>query len=139
MTANRHHVHTSRFELRFADMDALGHVNNAAYFTFMQEARLEWLGKHAPDAYKLGIGPVIANASCNYRTPLVYPKAIEVRMFLGTPGRSSIDSFYDIVADGMTYADGAAKMVWVDLSTGKSTPLPEHIAGPLRAHAKEAK
>jgi acyl-CoA thioesterase FadM len=32
MTVDRHHVHTSRFELRFADRDALGHVDNAAYF-----------------------------------------------------------------------------------------------------------
>jgi acyl-CoA thioester hydrolase len=137
MTATRIHVHTSTFGLRFADMDALGHVNNAAYFTFMEQARLEWLMKHAPSAFKEGAGPVIANASCNFRIPLVYPKDVEVRMYLGTPGRSSIDSYYDIVADGTTYADGAAKIVWIDLKTGKSTPLPDHIAGPLRALAKE--
>ncbi|MFO1304865.1 MAG: thioesterase family protein [Burkholderiales bacterium] len=137
MTSARHLVHTSRFHLRFADMDALGHVNNAAYFTFMEQARLEWLEKHAPGAYAKRVGPVIANASCTYRTPLVYPKAIEVRMYLGAPGRSSIDSYYEIVADGMIYADGAAKIVWVDLTTGKSTPLPEDIAAPLRTRGKE--
>ena len=138
MTASRQHVHTTKFGLRFADMDALGHVNNAAYFTFMEQARLEWLTKHAPDAYKQGVGPVIANATCNFRIPLVYPRDVEVRMYLGAPGRSSIDSFYEIAADGTTHADGAAKIVWVDLGTGKSTPLPEHIAAPLRALAKDA-
>ena len=111
MTTTRHHVHTSTFGLRFADMDALGHVNNAAYFTFMEQARLEWLTRHAPEAYKHGSGPVIANASCTYRVPLVYPKDVEVRMYLGVPGRSSIDSYYEIVADGVTHADGAAKIV----------------------------
>jgi len=139
MTAPRLHVHTSSFGLRFADMDALGHVNNAAYFTFMEQARLEWLGKHAPDAYKEGVGPVIANASCTYRIPLVYPRDVEVRMYLGAPGRSSVHSFYEIVADGTTYADGAATIVWIDLKTGKSTPLPDHIAGPLRSLAKEVR
>jgi acyl-CoA thioester hydrolase len=139
MTATRVHVHTSSFDLRFADMDALGHVNNAAYFTFMEQARLEWLTRHAPDAYKQGAGPVIANASCNFRIPLVYPRAIEVRMYLGAPGRSSIDSYYEIVADGKTYADGAARIVWIDLATGKSTPLPEHIVAPLRLLAKEGR
>ncbi|MFO1312645.1 MAG: thioesterase family protein [Burkholderiales bacterium] len=138
MTSARQLVHISRFELRFADMDALGHVNNAAYFTFMEQARIEWLDRNAPGAYAKGVGPLIANASCTYRTPLVYPKAIEVRMYLGVPGRSSIDSHYEIVADGMVYADGAAKIVWVDLATGKSTPLPEDIAAPLRALRKEA-
>jgi acyl-CoA thioester hydrolase len=137
MTAPRTHVHTSRFPLRFADMDALGHVNNAAYFTFMEQARTEWLARHAPDAYKQGAGPVIANATCTFRIPLVFPKDVEVRMYLGSPGRSSIDSFYEIVADGTTYAHGAAKIVWIDLQTGKSTPLPDRIAGPLRALSKE--
>ena len=102
MTAPRQHVHTTRFALRFADMDALGHVNNAAYFTFMEQARMEWLTKHASDAYKQGAGPVIANATCNFRIPLVYPKDVEVRMYLGAPGRSSIDSFYEIAAGGTT-------------------------------------
>jgi acyl-CoA thioester hydrolase len=139
MTTSRIHVHTSTFGLRFADMDALGHVNNAAYFTFMEQARVEWLTRHAPDAYKHGTGPVIANASCNYRMPLVYPREIEVRMYLGAPGRSSMDSFYEIAAGGTTFADGAAKIVWVDLKTGKSTPLPDHIADPLRALAKEVR
>jgi len=139
MTVPRVHVHTSRFGLRFGDMDALRHVNNAAYFTFMEQARMEWLTKHVPDAYEQGVGPVIANASCNFRIPLVYPMDVEVRMYLGTPGRSSIDSFYEIVVGATTYADGAAKIVWVDLSTGKSTPLPERIAAPLRGLAKEGK
>jgi acyl-CoA thioester hydrolase len=138
MTTARTLVQTTRFGLRFADMDALGHVNNAAYFTFMEQARLEWLAAHWPDLYKQGTGPVIANASCTYRIPLVYPMDVEVRMYLGTPGRSSVDSYYEIVANGTTYAEGAAKIVWVDLLTGKSTPLPEHIAAPLRARAKEA-
>ena len=60
-------------------------------------------------------------------------------MYRGTPGRSSIDSVYEIVVGATTYADGAAKIVWVDLSTGKSTPLPEHVAAPLRGLAKEGK
>ena len=133
MTATRLHVHTSSFGLRFADMDALGHVNNAAYFTFMEQARLEWLTRHAPEAYKQGAGPVIANASCNFRIPLVYPRSIEVCMYLGNPGRTSIDSYYEILADGATYADGAAKIVWIDRASGRSVPLPEPIVAPLRA------
>ena len=90
MTASRILVRITKFALRFADMDALGHVNNAAYFTFMEQARLEWLAAHWPDLYKQGTGPVIANASCTYRIPLVYPMDVEVRMYLGTPGRSSV-------------------------------------------------
>ena len=76
---------------------------------------------------------MIVNASCNFLVPLVYPGDVEVRMYLGAPGRSSIDSFYEISPTARTYADGAAKIVWIDFATGRSTPLPEHIAAPLRA------
>jgi acyl-CoA thioester hydrolase len=78
---------------------------------------------------------VIANASCTFLEPLVYPADIEVRMYLGDPGRSSVGSSYEIVASGRTFAEGAAKMVWIDLATGRSAPLPDVVVAPLRAAA----
>jgi acyl-CoA thioester hydrolase len=78
---------------------------------------------------------VIVNASCTFEQPLVYPGDVEVRMYLAAPGKSSVGSFYDILKDGRRHAEGAAKMVWIDLATGRSTSLPEAIAGPLRALA----
>ena len=54
-------------------------------------------------------------------------------MFLGDVGRSSVDSFYEIWMDGERYAEGAARIVWIDLATGRSTPLPEAVSAPLRA------
>jgi acyl-CoA thioester hydrolase len=114
-------------------MDALGHVNNTVYFRYMEQARIEWLFAHARvhDAYASGSGPVIVNASCTFEQPLVYPGDVEVRMYLGSPGKSSVGSFYEILKDGVRYAEGAAKIVWIDLATGRSTPLPESIAAPL--------
>ena len=53
-------------------------------------------------------------------------------MYLGPPGRSSVGSFYEIWKDGRKFADGAAKIVWVDRKSGRSTPLPEALAAPLR-------
>jgi len=56
----------------------------------------------------------------------------EVRMFLGELGRSSMGSFYELWMQGTKYAEGAAKMVWIDVPTGRPIPFPEHIATPLR-------
>jgi acyl-CoA thioester hydrolase len=133
----RLHVHTSRQAIRWGDMDALGHVNNTVYFRYMEQARLEWLYGHVRggDGYAGGSGPVIVNASCTYLEPLVYPGEVEVRMFLGGLGRSSVGSFYEIWKDGRRFADGAAKIVWIDLASGRPTPLPDAIAAPLRAAA----
>ncbi len=118
-------------------MDALGHVNNTVYFRYLEQARIEWLERVAPDAYELRRGPVIANASCNFIAPIVYPGTVEVRMYLGKPGRSSVESYYDMHVGGARMADGKARIVWVDFTTGRSTPLPEDIAAPLRALASE--
>jgi acyl-CoA thioester hydrolase len=130
-------VHTTVQPIRWGDMDALGHVNNTVYFRYMEQARIEWLYSHAKEGggYADGTGPVIANASCTFLEPLVYPGDCEIRMYLGSLGRTSVGSFYEIWKDGRKFAEGAAKIVWIDMRSGRSTPLPESIVAPLRAAA----
>ena len=129
-------VHTSIQPIRWSDMDALGHVNNTVYFRYMEQARLEWLfaqpGQQGLDDENGG-GAVIVNASCTFFEPLVYPGTCEVRMYVGHPGRTSFGSYYEIWTDGRKFAEGAAKIVWVDRTSGRSTPLPEALAARLRA------
>jgi len=127
-------VHTSRQPIRWADMDMLGHVNNTSYFRYFEQARIEWTyGLHPPGQVYSDTGPVIVNASCTFLVPLVYPGNIEVRMYLGEPGRTSIGSYYELAMNGRTHAEGAAKIVWIDLASGRSVPLPEAVAAPVRA------
>jgi acyl-CoA thioester hydrolase len=128
-------VHTSPQSIRWADMDALGHVNNTIYFRYMEQARIEWLYALADgaDGYVGGTGPVIANATCNFLLPLVYPGDLEVRMFLGDPGRTSVGSFYEIHSGGRKFADGSSRIVWIDIATGRPVPLPPAVIEPLRA------
>jgi len=132
MTAARKLVHTSRMPIRWGDMDAMGHVNNTVYFRYMEQTRIEWFygfaEKIGAEPYR-GQGPVIVNASCTFLEPLVYPGEVEVKMFLGEPGRTSVGSHYEISMKAKKYADGAAKLVWIDMKTGRSMPLPQ----PLRS------
>ena len=127
-------MHTSRQPIRWADMDMLGHVNNTVFFRYCEQARIEWTyGLHAAgDAYAK-TGPVIVNASCTFLLPLVYPGEVEVRMYLCDPGRTSIGSHYEILKGGTKHADGAAKLVWIDLATGRSVPLPDRVTASVHA------
>ena len=127
-------VHTSFQNIRWGDMDALGHVNNIVYFQYMEQARIEWANALDPDrgAHDGNSGPVIVNASCTFMAPLVYPGDLEVRMYLGDAGRTSVGSFYEIWHDGRKFAEGAAKIVWIDLASGRPVPLPDRITTPLR-------
>ena len=126
-------VHSTMVPIRWGDMDAQGHVNNTVYFRYMEQARIEWLQQVAARA-GLGPGPgsVIVNASCTFLLPMEYPGTVEVRMFLGPPGRSSIETLYEIWVGETKYAEGAAKIVWVDPATLRSTPLPDVVRALVR-------
>lgn len=136
MSLPRKLAHIARLPMRWGDMDAYGHVNNTVYFRYMEQARIDWIEqfgiKVGPEN---GHGPVIINASCTFLMPLTYPGEVEIRTFIGALGRSSIETFceFRVVGDERLYAEGASKVVWMDVATGKSVALPEHVRRALEA------
>ena len=129
-----HLVQTVIIPMRWADMDSQGHVNNVTYFRYMEEARVQMFRARglnrggeelAPD-----VGPVVLNASCSYLKSLHYPGDIEVRVFVGEPGRSSVMTWYEMRPSydrEVVYAEGAAKMCYVDRTISRSIPLPKAL------------
>lgn len=122
-------VHTSLMPIRWGDMDAYRHVNNTVYFRYMEQVRVEYLESIGHSLLPSGTAPVIINASCTFLVPLTYPGMVEVRMFFAPPGRSSIQSSYEIRLQGneTIHATGAAKIVWMDVASGKSAPIPDSL------------
>lgn len=125
-------LHTLTIAVRWGDMDALGHVNSAAYFVYMEQARVSWLASTGARDIGTGVnvGAVIANATCTFHRSITYPAQLEVQMHGGVPGRSSFESYYDLRDaddDAVLYATGSARIVWVDYVNGRSLPLPEFI------------
>jgi acyl-CoA thioester hydrolase len=114
----------------WAQMDALGHINNSVYFTYCEQARIEWFGKIGlGDALsgKAKFGPVVVNASCTFLKPVVYPCDIKVILYAEKPGRSSFMAHYEITDGETLYTTGSSKIVWVDFEKGKSVEIPERI------------
>jgi acyl-CoA thioester hydrolase len=122
-------VHTALIPIRWGDMDAYNHVNNTIYFRYMEQARVEYLESLGYSIRPQGTAPVIINTGCTFLLPLTYPGLVEVQMFLGAPGRSSIPSIYEIRLQGedTLYASGEAKIIWTDVASGKSVPIPEAL------------
>jgi acyl-CoA thioester hydrolase len=129
----RKHVHTMRQDIRWGDMDAFGHVNNTVYFRYMESARIAFLEEAAGPSGIKGEGPVIVTAYCTFAKQLTYPGRIEVRTFMGAPGRSSVEVTHEIRlvdengAAEVVHAEGGAKVVWVNYAAEKSVPLPEGV------------
>jgi acyl-CoA thioester hydrolase len=95
-TSQRKLVQTSLMSIRWGDMDAYGHVNNTVYFRYMEQCRVEYLETLGFKVLPRGTAPVIINAACTFLVPLNYPGIVEVRMFCAHPGRSSVQTHYEI-------------------------------------------
>ena len=122
-------AYTSYIPIRWGDMDAYRHVNNTLYFRYMEQVRVEYLESVGVTMGAKGSAPVLINASCTFLIPLTYPGTVEIKLFFGALGRSSVFTSYEmrIQGDETLYATGEAKIVWMDVVSGKSVPIPEDL------------
>ncbi|KTD76370.1 acyl-CoA thioesterase [Legionella waltersii] len=126
MTENRKLVHQKTFDIVWGDMDALGHVNNARYFDYFQEARIDWL-RQMNITMTENTGPVVIHVACTFLKPVVYPATVKVNSSLHSLGNSSMIMDHDLYQGELLMAQGMSKIVWVDYTLNKSVPLPEVI------------
>jgi acyl-CoA thioester hydrolase len=122
-------VYTTAIPVRWGDMDSLAHVNNTVYFRYMEQSRVEWFALGGFNAHSKGSGPVLAHAECNFRKPVLYPSTVEVRLYCGVPGNTSLPLFQEIRVQGddTIYADGASRVVWFDHREGKTISVPDGL------------
>jgi acyl-CoA thioester hydrolase len=116
--------------IRWGDMDAMGHVNNTVYFRYMEQCRIRWFESMGFGPDPGGQGPIIVNASCEFRRELVYPGTVRVLHYVGELGNSSFQTWLELGRTddpGAVYAQGAARVVWVDFPKRKSVPMPPHV------------
>lgn len=130
--------HIEILPVRWADMDSMGHVNNAKYFTYCESARMSYfeairMFDHRENELQ---GPALASATLNFRRQVRYPAELEVTARVTEIGRSSFKMEYELFLRDTDnrVADGIGIIVWVDYGTGKSTPLPEGLKGAIREY-----
>jgi acyl-CoA thioester hydrolase len=123
-------------QVRWGDMDTMGHVNNAKYFTYCESARMGYFqAVRMPDHFADGrFGPALAAAQLNFRQQVRWPAAIEVETRVSEIGRTSFKMEYKLIRteDRATVADGSGVIVWVDYSTGRPESLPEGLREAIR-------
>ncbi len=130
-------LYTARLPVRWADQDELGHVNNAVYFTYFEQARIEFLqgieaGRPWPGPQDAG--PVLVAAEAAFKRPVVYPATVLVDVFGGEPGRTSAPLVCRLTVEGdegTLYAEATTTLVWIDRTTGRPVPLPDALRARL--------
>lgn len=115
-------LHRACYVMRWGDMDAFGHLNNAMYFTYFEQVRVDWL-----EALGITHDLVLANISCTFLHALKFPAMIEVELYGGQPGNSSMDSYYllrNLDENKLLCAIGQGTIVWYDHKNAGSIPIP---------------
>lgn len=116
--------------VRWGDMDAFNHVNNAEYLRYLEEARVQWIAGISGISLTDRIAPVLVASNVNYRKPIKWPSEIVVELSVEKLGNSSLTMGHRMLAaedSTVIYSDGSVVMVWIDTQTGKSVPLPEAV------------
>ena len=113
-------------EVRWRDLDAMGHVNNAVYFTYLEQARIHYLREvgFVPGAPS-GMGFILAEASCQFKSPLQLGERATIRARVSQLRNSSFVFEYRAEAeDGRLIATARTVQVCYDYQAQRPIPVP---------------
>ena len=120
-------IYTSQQFVRWDDIDALGHVNNAKYLTYIQEARFQWsfyelkTSGEAPTLAEM----VVARNEIDYLVPIYEGGCYyDVNLWVESISNSSFVLGYEVVSkDGVVHARVKSVQVAFSMAAKKSRPL----------------
>ena len=120
--------HKTQMSIRFADIDIMGHVNNANYLTYMESARIKYFNEVIGDKINwTKNGFILARAVVDFKAP-VYLKDQEIIVYTKCSkiGNKSFDLSYTMVKAGnREVAVGSTTLVAYDYGENKTIPIPE--------------
>lgn len=127
-------VTVTRVQIRSTDVDAMGHVNNAVYFEYLEQARIDHLRRllvlPPPEGRRPYAGVmVVAEARCRYRAPLYFGDDLRIETWTTEVRRRSFKLAYRLytAADpARTVAEAETAQVWID-ADGRAAVMPDPV------------
>lgn len=117
-------MHTTEVDLRFQDLDAAGHLNNAVYVTVIEEARVAYL-EDVLDLSLAEMSIVVAGLDVDYQQPVTDPTSITVETRVSDLGTTSFEMTYTLSHDESVVATATTTQVTIDPGTREPTALPD--------------
>jgi acyl-CoA thioester hydrolase len=116
-------------EVRYSDLDPQGHVTNARYLNFMEQARVSYI-RHLElwdGGSFLNIGIILADAHVTFKEPILWGQEVRVGMRISRLGNKSMDSLYRIedAQIGKELASGSSVLVAYDYHIGSTILIPD--------------
>jgi acyl-CoA thioester hydrolase len=119
--------HRTRVDVRFRDIDAFGHVNNAVVSSYVELARIRYLVE-VLRVEPIGVMPLIlAHISIDYRSPILFEDVVEVGSRVDWLGTTSIGMSHELTAaaGGRELAQSSSVLVTYDYEQGRPMPVPD--------------
>jgi acyl-CoA thioester hydrolase len=134
--------HRTRVDVRFRDIDAFGHVNNAVVSSYIELARIRYL-VDVLQVEPIGVMPLIlANISIDYRSPIFFQDTVEIGSRVDWLGSTSIGMSHELnaAADGRELARSSSVLVTYDYEQSRPMRVPDDWRAAIAAfegHALE--
>jgi acyl-CoA thioester hydrolase len=109
--------------VRFADLDPNGHVNNAVYATYFETGRVTLMKDRSTGLMPPGLGWIMVRIDIHFRAELHWPGKIELGLGVARFGRTSVTFDQVVFSEGKCVASAQAVTVLIDETTRKPTPL----------------
>ena len=133
-------IYTNQQFVRWDDIDAFGHVNNAMYLTYIQEARFQWSWYQyaAKNEKPTLVEMVVAKAEVDYLVPIYEGgRFYDITLWVEQIGNSSFTLGYEVIGDnGVVHAKVKTVQVAVSMETKKSRPLTDSEREFLKQYLK---
>ena len=111
--------------VRFRDIDAMGHVNNAVFLTYIESARSAFFW-HLGIARSLeDLTLVVARVEIDFRAPVGFPEVVEVGVRAGSFGRKSFGLDHELRVRGELVAEAKTVLVAYDYGRAETVTIPE--------------
>ncbi len=125
---------------RWADLDALGHVNNTRFFTFDETARLDYFGElmRNDDQFWKAHGLILARIECDFISQLRHPASVRAGFRIERLGRSSMNTLAAYFVDGKPVAISRGVVVWFDYNNQKPLAIPDSVRQMIRGRERIA-
>ena len=126
-------LHRAVIPVRWRDLDAFNHVNNAMFLSYVEEARLLWMQTVEGQGLYPDAAPVVVATHMNYRRQIEWPNTLAIELSAERIGTTSLTVAHRIArADdaSIVYGDGNAVVVWIG---GSGCPVA--LPGPIRVAA----
>jgi acyl-CoA thioester hydrolase len=122
-------------QVRFRDLDPMGHVNNAVFLTYIEQARVTYLAQVGAASGLEEMNMVVARVEIDFKAPVRLGEKVEIAVRASRFGTKSFDLDYELRVDGETVAEAKSVQVAYDYARREAVALPEDWREKLTAIA----